>query len=53
MPALINDRNLRLEFQDLISNLRQRGVLFYRDNAGKQRAKQAQEPVAPRPGTRR
>lgn len=53
LPALINDRNLRIEFQDLVSNLRQRGVLFYRDNAGKQRAKQARESAAPRPATRR
>ena len=34
LPALIYDRNLKEEFSMLITNLRQRGVLWYKDKAG-------------------
>jgi len=34
LPALLHDESLRREFSNLISNLRQRGVLFYKDKSG-------------------
>lgn len=42
MAALLNDPELKNEFSDLISNLKRRGFLFYRDSAGR-------ESEAPRP----
>src|SRR4029079_7750707 len=42
LPALIYDRNLKNEFSMLITNLRQRGVLWYKDKAG-----EAQEEARP------
>jgi ABC-type transporter Mla subunit MlaD len=42
LPALIYDRNLKNEFSMLITNLRQRGVLWYKDKAG-----EAQEQAKP------
>lgn len=33
LPALINDSALKTDFKNLISNLRQRGVLFYKDKS--------------------
>lgn len=36
LPALIYDRNLKNEFTMLITNLRQRGVLWYKDKAGEE-----------------
>lgn len=33
LPALMHDTNLKWEFSNLISNLRQRGVLFYKDKS--------------------
>jgi phospholipid/cholesterol/gamma-HCH transport system substrate-binding protein len=34
LPALIHDASLKHEFSQLISNLRQRGILFYKDKPG-------------------
>jgi phospholipid/cholesterol/gamma-HCH transport system substrate-binding protein len=42
LPALIHDRTLKNEFSMLISNLRQKGVLWYKDKAGEQQARQPQ-----------
>jgi hypothetical protein len=44
LPALIYDRELKTEFSMLITNLRQRGVLWYKDKAGEEREP---EPVRP------
>jgi phospholipid/cholesterol/gamma-HCH transport system substrate-binding protein len=38
LPALIYDRALKNEFTMLITNLRQRGVLWYKDKAGEEQA---------------
>jgi phospholipid/cholesterol/gamma-HCH transport system substrate-binding protein len=38
LPALIHDRALKNEFSMLITNLRQRGVLWYKDKAGDEQA---------------
>lgn len=38
LPALIHDKNLKNEFSMLITNLRQRGVLWYKDKAGEEQA---------------
>lgn len=45
LPALIYDRNLKNEFSMLITNLRQRGVLWYKDKAGEEKAEQAKPPL--------
>lgn len=42
MNALLNDENLRKEFAALISNLKQRGVLFYKD---KEKVEKPEAPV--------
>ena len=39
LPALLGDSELKDEFSMLISNLRRRGILFYKDKAGEERAK--------------
>jgi ABC-type transporter Mla subunit MlaD len=44
MSALIHDPNLRYDFTNLIRNMRERGVLFYKDKS----EPRAQEPVPPR-----
>lgn len=44
LPALIYDRNLKNEFSMLITNLRQRGVLWYKDKASEQSQEQAKPP---------
>jgi phospholipid/cholesterol/gamma-HCH transport system substrate-binding protein len=36
LPALLDDPELKNEFSDLISNLKRRGFLFYRDSAGRE-----------------
>ncbi|MGI8603451.1 MAG: MlaD family protein [Verrucomicrobiales bacterium] len=46
MSALIHDPELRGDFKNLISNLKERGVLFYKDKS-EQRARVAQPPAAP------
>ncbi len=45
MNALLNDEELRRDFAALITNLKQRGVLFYKD---KEKAPAAQSPAPPR-----
>lgn len=42
LPALIHDADLKQNFKMLISNMRERGILFYKDEASKAQA--------PRPG---
>ena len=50
MNALLNDEVLRRDFTALVANLKQHGVLFYKDKEGKEKA----APVAPagRSGTK-
>ena len=43
LPALIGDEKLKDEFSMLVSNLRQRGILFYSDKAGQERRRQEDE----------
>lgn len=38
LPALIHDANLKTDFKQLISNMRQRGVLFYKDMEGREQS---------------
>lgn len=38
LPALIHDANLKTDFKQLISNMRQRGVLFYKDTEGREQS---------------
>ncbi len=45
LAALLNDPELKNEFSDLISNLKRRGILFYRDSA----AKEAETETRPSP----
>ncbi len=48
LPALIHDPKLKSEFAMLITNLRQRGVLWYKDKAGEaQSARPPQSEPAP------
>jgi phospholipid/cholesterol/gamma-HCH transport system substrate-binding protein len=47
LPALIHDRTLKNEFSMLISNLRQKGVLWYKDKAGEQQSRQPQPQTQP------
>ncbi len=49
--ALMNDADLKLDFKDLISNLKRNGVIFYRNSAEKENAKE--EPTKPGPIFRR
>ena len=48
LPALIYDRNLKNEFSMLITNMRQRGVLFYKDKAGEAQAREVKPPLLDR-----
>lgn len=45
LPALIHDADLKKDFKMLISNMRERGVLFYKDTAGKEQT--ARPPSSP------
>lgn len=45
LPALIHDVKLKTEFSMLISNLRQRGILWYKDKAGEAQQQQSQPPA--------
>jgi phospholipid/cholesterol/gamma-HCH transport system substrate-binding protein len=38
LPALLGDEQLKKEFKDLISNLKEHGVLFYKNDAAKKAA---------------
>ena len=40
LGALVNDSELKLEFKDLIGNLKRNGVIFYRNSADKERSKE-------------
>lgn len=42
LPALMKDSQLRAEFQRLVTNLREHGVLFYKDDSGKRESRQQQ-----------
>lgn len=56
LPALMKDEQLKLEFKTLITNLREHGILRYRDNTGKsETAKKEAPPRATHPliGTKR
>ena len=52
LATLLGDREVAKDLQALISNLRQHGVLFYRDSAAKAEARAARE-ATPRPRGRR
>ena len=43
LPSLINDAQLKNEFKMLITNLRQHGVLWYKDHAGEEQEKRETE----------
>jgi phospholipid/cholesterol/gamma-HCH transport system substrate-binding protein len=47
LPALMKDEQLKNEFKTLITNLREHGVLFYRDKAGKRDSAQEEQPPRP------
>ena len=49
LQALMKDSQLRTEFQRLITNLREHGVLFYRDDSAKREARQQQGKQEPPP----
>jgi phospholipid/cholesterol/gamma-HCH transport system substrate-binding protein len=52
LPALLHDETLKTEFRNLVSNLRQRGVLFYKDKS--ESAESVRPPrSSPATGTRR
>ncbi len=56
LPALLNDKQLKNEFKTLITNLRERGILRYRNMTGKGESEKADEaPRTPGPltGTKR
>lgn len=57
LPALLADEQLKREFKDLISNLKEHGVLFYKNDAAKRPASPSDSGERPRPrpstGTRR
>lgn len=44
LGALVNDSELKLEFKDLIGNLKRNGVIFYRNSADKERSKEDSTP---------
>ncbi len=44
LGALVNDSELKLEFKDLIGNLKRNGVIFYRNSADKERSKEGSGP---------
>lgn len=51
LAALMNDPDLKSDLQDLITNMKRNGVLFYRDSAARERAKEeAQSTQPPRQG---
>lgn len=50
LGALINDPSLKNEFSDLIFNLKRSGVIFYRNSAEKERARQEAEAPPPASG---
>lgn len=54
LATLLSNQDVAKDLQALISNLRDHGVLFYRDSAGKAeaRAAQQQQPAQQRPRTR-
>jgi ABC-type transporter Mla subunit MlaD len=55
LPALIHDRALKSEFTMLITNLRQKGILWYKDRAGDQQTRQSEpqpQPQTPKPERR-
>lgn len=52
LPALMNDPALKTDLHDLIANMRRNGVLFYRDTAARERAKEEAPPGPVRQGPR-
>jgi phospholipid/cholesterol/gamma-HCH transport system substrate-binding protein len=53
MSALIHDPQLRTDFKHLIANLRERGILFYKDKADERTRQQGARPAAPPPARSR
>ena len=47
MTALLKDEELRDDFKALVSNLRSRGILFYKDKAAKEEEEEAKKRVSP------
>ncbi|HCN76006.1 MAG TPA: hypothetical protein DIT13_02280 [Verrucomicrobiales bacterium] len=52
LAALMNDPALKTDLHDLIANLKRNGVLFYRDSAARERAKEEAQPGPVRQGPR-
>ncbi len=50
LPALLHDSELKNEFTMLIKNLREHGILWYKDRAGEEKESPARPPLS---GTRR
>lgn len=53
LPALLHDNGLKTEFKMLITNLRQHGVLWYKDRAGEEQEKQKESQNQPPRSLRR
>lgn len=61
LAALVADPRMKFEFQNLITNLRERGVLFYKDKSGdrqqaellQQQQQRQQQPEKPLPNPKR
>jgi ABC-type transporter Mla subunit MlaD len=49
LGGLMNDIELKSDFKDLISNMKRNGVLFYKNSADKERAREEDETPQPRP----
>lgn len=47
LAALVADPRMKFEFQNLITNLRERGVLFYKDKTGDRQAEERQQRQQP------
>ena len=53
MSALIHDAELRTDFKHLIANLKERGILFYKDKSEKRASEQPARPAAAPPKRQR
>ena len=51
LGSLMNDSELKTDFKDLISNLKRNGIIFYHNDAGKEKSRE--EPSKPLPIFRR
>lgn len=51
LPALLRDEQLKNDLKSLISNMREHGILFYRDDAGKAKRAREESPATRSPYT--